>query len=324
MSVLEEKKSPRGVVDDIASDIALDHWTIRMAPASAVPYLKLARVDRPIGTWLLLLPCLWSMVLAQISTGHFDGRQSLYFTLLFAIGALFMRGAGCTLNDMADRDFDKQVARTAQRPLASGALSLRQATLFLGFQLSVGLVILVQFNFMTIAIAAGSLLLVAAYPFMKRITYWPQAWLGLTFNWGALVGWVAITSELDWPALTLYAGGVFWTLGYDTIYAHQDKHDDEVVGLKSTALKLGRHTRRALCFLYSLALLLFGGAALMVGAAPGFAAMALTLPAVHFIWQIKRLEIDDSTQCLKLFKSNAGLGVLWLLGLIFLAFTSNP
>ena len=206
-----------------------DGWIDQIAPHWSRGYLKLARLDRPIGTWLLLWPCLWSIALASpanTATPPYD------LLLLFALGAMVMRGAGCTYNDIVDRDFDAKVTRTALRPIPAGDVTIRQAWLFLGLQLLIGLVILLQFNLVTVGLGLASVLLVVTYPFMKRITYWPQAWLGLTFNWGALMGWTAVTGSLGWPAVALYAAGFCWTLGYDTIYAHQDKEDDALIGVK--------------------------------------------------------------------------------------------
>ena len=210
------------------SDIRTDHWTFRLSPARARPYLRLIRIDRPIGTWLLLFPCWWSLSLAAASEGRLPDWR---LALLFAAGAFIMRGAGCTFNDLADRDIDAKVARTAGRPIPSGQVSPRQAGLFLALQLLAGLLILLQLNGFTIWLGLASLALVFSYPFMKRITYWPQAWLGLTFNWGALMGWAAVTGGLGPAALLLYAAGIAWTLGYDTIYAHQDKEDDALIGV---------------------------------------------------------------------------------------------
>ena len=295
-----------------ASDIRRDHVSFRLTPSWLWPYLSLARIDRPIGTWLLLFPCWWSLALAAASHGQLP---PLLPALLFALGALVMRGAGCTYNDIVDRDFDARVARTASRPLPSGQVTLRQAWVFLGLQLLVGLIVLLQFNGFTIAIGAASLLLVAAYPFMKRITYWPQAWLGLTFNWGALVGWAALEGGLAWPPLLLYLGGLAWTLGYDTIYAHQDKEDDALIGVKSTALKLGARTKPWLVVFYGLALLLFAAAGLAAGLGWPFL-LGIAAVALHFVWQIQSLAIDDPAICLARFHSNRYVGWLLLAGIV--------
>ncbi|MEE8393943.1 MAG: 4-hydroxybenzoate octaprenyltransferase, partial [Rhodospirillales bacterium] len=245
-----------------ASDIPLGNWIDRFAPAAVRPYLRLARLDRPIGTWLLLLPCWWSVALA--GPGLAEGARLF---ALFAIGALIMRGAGCTLNDIVDRDFDARVQRTAGRPIPSGQVSVVKAFAFLAMELLGGLLVLVQFNGFAIAVGACSLGLVAVYPFVKRFTYWPQAVLGLTFNWGALLGWAAVKGDLGVPALALYGAGVLWTLGYDTIYAHQDKEDDLLIGIKSTALRLGANTRPFLFAFYGGALALIAAAGLLAGLA---------------------------------------------------------
>ena len=251
-----------------------DSWVLRAAPAALRPYLQLARVDRPIGTWLLLFPCWWSYGLALTTTGPLTAQpwQAWLPFAGFALGALVMRGAGCTINDLADREIDAKVARTATRPLPSGRVTLRQALGFLLIQLLIGLLVLVQFNGFTILVGLAAMALVVPYPFMKRITYWPQAWLGFTFNWGALVGWAAAHGALEAPALLLYAGGIAWTLGYDTIYAHQDKEDDALIGVRSSALRLGAATRPWLLVFYGLALVLFLAAGAAAGAAWPFLA----------------------------------------------------
>ncbi len=242
------------------AQLAGSSWIDRYPPAGLRPYLKLWRADKPIGAWLLLWPCWWSLALAAPG-GWPDAR----LLALFGIGAVVMRGAGCTVNDMVDRRIDARVARTRDRPLASGALSLVQAWGFLALLLVIGLVILLQFNRWAIALGAASLPLIALYPYMKRITDWPQAFLGLVFNWGALLGWTAATGALGWPAVALYAGCFAWTLGYDTIYAHQDKEDDAIVGVKSSALKLGAATRPWLFAFYGVAAALLALAGALAG-----------------------------------------------------------
>lgn len=298
-----------------ASDIATDDWIDRIVPAPARPYLRLARLDRPIGTWLLLIPCWWGTALATASVLGPDPVRSLQYALLFAIGSLVMRGAGCTWNDILDRDFDARVARTATRPIPSGAISVTQAVVFLAAQMLVGLAVLVFFNPFTIAVAISSLLLVALYPLMKRITYWPQAFLGVTFNWGALVGWAAVTESLALPALLLYAAGIAWTLGYDTIYAHQDKEDDALIGVKSTALKFGTKTRPWLWFFYALTVILlvaaFWAADLRWTAYPFLAYAAFQLAR-----QAATVDLDDPADCLAKFKSNRYAGLLVLAAML--------
>ncbi len=229
--------------------------------------------------------------------------------VLFGVGALVMRGAGCTYNDIIDRDFDARVARTAARPLPSGAIPLRRATLFLAAQLLTGLAVLVQMNTFAIGLGMASLMLVFSYPFMKRITFWPQLWLGLTFNWGALLGWTAVTGSLATPAVALYAAGLFWTLGYDTIYAHQDREDDLLIGVKSSALALGERTRPAVAVFYACSLILIAVAGLLAGLGSMFLA-GLGMAALHLAWQVATLNIHDSANCLTRFRSNRGYS--WL------------
>lgn len=295
-----------------ASDIRADHWVLRQAPAGARPYLRLARIDRPIGTWLLLFPCWWSLALATGAEGRWPDWRLM---VLFGLGALIMRSAGCIINDLADRDIDGRVARTAQRPIASGEIGIAQALAFLAALLLAGLIILLQLNGFAIALGAGSLLLVAAYPFMKRITYWPQAWLGLTFNWGALLGWAAMRGELNTPAFVLYAAGIAWTLGYDTIYAHQDKEDDVLVGVKSTALKFGAATKTWLTGFYGLTACLLALTIYAAGLAwPAY--LGVMAAAAHFAWQIQTLDIHDPANCLARFKANRFVGWLVLAGFV--------
>ncbi|NJO34333.1 MAG: 4-hydroxybenzoate octaprenyltransferase [Rhodospirillales bacterium] len=300
------------------SDIQVGDWIDRRLPAGWRPYARLARLDRPIGTWLLLFPCWWGFALA-LDSSHFTlAVQSLPQAgailgpvLLFAVGAIVMRGAGCTYNDIVDRDFDAKVARTALRPIPSGQVSVRQAILFLIAQLLVGLLILLAFNRFTILLGVLSLALIFTYPLMKRVTYWPQAVLGLTFNWGALMGYAAMTGTLSASAIALYAAGFFWTLGYDTIYAHQDKEDDALIGVKSSALRLGTATRRWVQGFYLATVLLFAAA----GALEGFALIyyvGLVPAAGHFWFQTRRLDIDDPARCLAIFKSNREAGILLL------------
>lgn len=293
-----------------ASDIRNESWLIRWAPAAVRPYLKLARIDRPIGTWLLLLPCWWALGLAS------DGYPDPWYVLLFALGALVMRGAGCTVNDLWDRDIDAKVARTAMRPIASGEIDLPKAFLFLAAQLLVGLVILLQFNGAAVLLGVLSLGLVAAYPLMKRFTYWPQAFLGLTFNWGALLAWAAVAGEIDAPAIWLYAGGFFWTLGYDTIYAHQDKEDDVLVGVKSSAIRLGAATKPAITVFYLIAVMCFLVAGGMADAHwPFFFCVLLALPM--YLWQVTTLKTNDPDNCLARFKANRDVGLLIAFGAFF-------
>jgi len=294
-----------------ASDIAAESWQFRLTPNAFRSYLTLARVDRPIGTWLLLLPCWWGLALA----GEGDIIQLLYFGVLFAVGAIVMRGAGCVWNDILDRNYDAQVARTAQRPIANGDVSVRTAALFMVGLAGVGLLVLIQFNGFTMVIAFAALVLVVLYPLMKRFTYWPQAWLGLTFNWGALVGWAAVNGSLEAQVYYLYAAGIFWTLGYDTIYAHQDKEDDALIGVRSTALLFADQTRIWLAGFYLTALAFFIATGLCAELNNLYYS-GLGFGALHFGWQIYRLNTDNPHNCLTTFKSNKWFGILITAALI--------
>ena len=291
------------------SDIRAGDWADRYAPPGFRPYIRLARLDRPIGTWLLLFPGWWSIAMAA---RHWP---DWWLLALFGIGAVAMRGAGCTLNDIADRGFDAQVARTRTRPIPSGAVSVRQAALFMALQLAAGAAVLASLSRTAVLLGFLVLLLIGTYPFMKRITYWPQFFLGLNFNWGALMGWAAVRDGLGAPALWLYLGGIAWTLGYDTIYAHQDKEDDALIGVKSAALALGARTRPFLFLFYAAAVALWGAA----GAADGIGApfwIALALTAAQFAWQAARVDTDDPADCLAKFKSNRLAGWLMLAGIV--------
>jgi len=297
---------------DRVPDALPGNWVDRLAPEAAKPYLRLARFDRPIGAWLLLFPAWWGQALAEHSLGR--PYPNLWYLVLFLIGAFVMRGAGCTYNDILDRDYDARVARTAARPIPSGQVSVSQAFAFLAALCLVGLLILLQFNLFTIVLGAASLALIAIYPFAKRFTFWPQLVLGLTFKWGALVGWAAVAGSLSLEALLLYAGSVLWTVGYDTIYAHQDKEDDALLGLKSTALRFGDATPRWLAALYAGAVLLWGAAGLLAGARIVFV-LTLVLAAAQLAWQVATLDIRDAGNCLARFKSNRLVGWLLFLGL---------
>ncbi len=290
-------------------DAVPGNWVAR-APGFARPYLRLMRADRPVGTWLLLIPCYWGLALA--AAAGYGGLHLLGYAALMSIGAYVMRGAGCAYNDIVDRDFDAQVQRTALRPIPAGQISVKQAWGFLVLLSFIGLAVLLQFNRTAILVGLASLALVAAYPFMKRITWWPQAWLGLTFNWGALVGYAAAAGKLDATAFALYAAGIFWTLFYDTIYAHQDTEDDALIGVKSTALRLGEKTRPALGFFFVMTLVLFALAGTLIHAHWAYY-LALLPGAAHFVWQLKHLDIHDNHICLSLFKSNRDAGLLLLL-----------
>jgi len=294
---------------DTFSDIVTDGWLERLVPPQWHPYMRLMRLDRPIGIWLLLLPGLWSI---SLTAGFWHG---LWYFLLFTLGAVIMRGAGCVVNDIIDRDYDGQVARTAGRPLASGEVSLPQAALFLAALLLVGFLILYTFNHFAFWLGVLSLLLVFPYPLMKRITYWPQLWLGFTFNWGALLGYAAVNGHLSIKPILLYAGGVFWTLGYDTIYALQDREDDVLAGVKSTALRFGDETPLWLMRFYSAALALFALAGLAAGLRWVFI-LGILAAGAHLAWQVRTLKMDDPEDCLAKFRSNRIFGLILLAAIL--------
>lgn len=281
----------------------------RFAPASLVPYLRLARVDRPIGFFLLAVPCFWSVAMAARSIG--EAYPDLWLLALFAIGAIAMRAAGCSYNDLIDRDIDAQVARTRLRPLPSGAISPRAAVLFMLALCLVGLAVLLSFNTLTIWLGLAVIPIVALYPFVKRFSNWAQLVLGLAFNWGALLGWTATLGRLDWPAIVLYGGAVLWTVGYDTIYAHQDREDDSLIGLKSTALKFGSATKPWLACFYAGAWLAIAFAGLMAHAGTAFV-FGMLVGAAQLVWQVKTLDIEDPENCLRRFRSNRDFGLIVL------------
>jgi 4-hydroxybenzoate polyprenyltransferase len=293
-------------------DAANDNWVDRWAPARLQPWLKLGRFDRPAGAWLLLLPG-WQGIALAASQAH--ALPGLMLLLKFAVGAFLMRAAGCAWNDILDRDVDAKVARTAARPIASGQISVKQALAFLAACSLASFAILLTMPPMAIGLGVGSLLLVAAYPLMKRITWWPQAWLGLTFNWGALLGYAAVTGVVALPCVLLYVSGIFWTLGYDTIYAIQDMEDDALAGVKSSARRLGPHIPRAVLVFYGLTAVFAFGAALAAGLGPVFLAFG-ALYALHLFDQARRVRIDDGVGALRLFKSNRAAGLILFLGLI--------
>jgi len=289
------------------------NWVDTRAPSWSRPYLRLSRFDRPIGSWLLLMPCWWSAALAAGIAGDF--RPLPVTIALFFVGAFVMRGAGCTWNDITDRDLDARVERTRSRPIPAGQVSVPQAAAFLVVQALIGLVVLLQFNRFAVMTGIASLVIVAVYPFMKRITWWPQIVLGLAFSWGALMGFAVTLGRIDATALVLYAGSIAWVIGYDTIYAHQDAEDDALIGIKSTALLFGARTRPALMVFYGLAVVLIG-AALMLAGARWPAWIGLAAFTAHLIWQIRRLEIGDPALCLRIFKSNRDAGLLLFAGLL--------
>ncbi len=292
---------------------ATGNWVDTHAPQWSRPYLRLSRLDRPIGSWLLLLPCWWSAALAA-AVAHDLGRLPLTLALFF-VGAFAMRGAGCTWNDITDRDLDAKVERTRSRPIPAGQVSVRQAVVFLVAQALIGLAVLLQFNRFAVITGIASLVIVAVYPFMKRITWWPQIVLGLAFSWGALMGFAVTLGRIDATALVLYAGAIAWVIGYDTIYAHQDAEDDALIGVKSTARLFGARTHLALVVFYAAAVVLIG-AALGLAGSQWPAGIGLAAFAGHLAWQIGRLEINDPALCLRIFKSNRDAGLLLFAGLL--------
>ncbi len=302
------------MVDTGYTDIRRQHWTQRFLPPAWRPYARLARWDRPIGIWLLLFPCWWSLAMAWDGTRASLPDLALKFAL-FAIGAIAMRGAGCTWNDILDRDFDARVERTRGRPIPAGEISVRAALIFLIAQSLIGLAVLLSFPLFAIVVGAASLLVVAIYPLMKRLTDWPQVVLGFAFNWGALLGWAVLRGEIGWPAVALYAGGIAWTLVYDTIYAMQDQRDDAIVGVRSTARRFAGSPLLWLSFFATITKLLFAVAIHLAGL--GWPAwLGLAAVAAHLIWQIATLKRDDPADCLAKFQSNRLIGWLLLLGLI--------
>jgi len=296
------------------TDIKSDGWIEQFLIAEARPYAYLLRLDRPIGTWLLLVPGWWAIMLAA---GGGPGINSfIFYTMaLFWFGAIVMRGAGCIINDLWDRKLDRQVERTKTRPLAAGTISEKQAFVCLAALLLTGLLILWQMSLVTVLLGFMVFPMIILYPLMKRWTWWPQAFLGLTFNFGALMGWAAVNDVISLTAVLLYAAGFFWTLGYDTIYAHQDKEDDMRVGIKSTALKFGDNSKNYVTIFYVMAMLLLVLAFYTAGA--GWLSVALlTLPAGHFAWQLKNWDSNDPENSLRIFKSNQDFGMLVLLAAI--------
>ncbi|MGV6811537.1 MAG: 4-hydroxybenzoate octaprenyltransferase [Brevirhabdus sp.] len=307
----DKSQAPEGQV----SDAVARNWVDTIAPAWTRPYLRLSRADRPIGTWLLLIPCWWGILLAALSDQTFS-RGDSWLMIACAAGAWLMRGAGCTWNDITDREFDARVARTRSRPIPSGQVSVKGAAIWMGVQALLAFAILLSFNTAAIILGIAALLPVAIYPFAKRFTWWPQVFLGIAFNWGALLGWVAHTGSLDWPPVVLYAAGIAWTLFYDTIYAHQDTEDDALIGVKSTARLFGDNTRPWLRGFMAAAVLLMALAIILAaGTATHVFALTLALAGAwafgwHMVWQMRRLVIDDASSCLRLFRSNRDAGLI--------------
>ncbi|WP_053239497.1 4-hydroxybenzoate octaprenyltransferase [Pleomorphomonas koreensis] len=303
--------------DIVIPDAKRGNWVDRLLPAPLKPYAQLARWDRPIGWWLLLLPCWWSLGLASGTAGQ--PYPSPWYALLFFIGAVAMRGAGCTYNDIVDRHIDAAVARTRARPIPSGRVSAKAAAAFLVLQALVGLAVLLQFDRFSIGLGFCSMVPVAVYPFMKRITHFPQAVLGLSFSWGGLMGWSVVFGRLDAPALLIYVAAILWTFAYDTIYAHQDREDDALIDLGSTARYFAETTPRLLTVCYGAAVLLLG-VAFYLADARIVAYVGLAAFARQLAWQVERFDADDGALCLKLFKSNRDAGLILTAGLVIDAF----
>ncbi|MFM9858617.1 4-hydroxybenzoate octaprenyltransferase [Pseudoxanthobacter sp. M-2] len=301
------------MTDRAVADADRGNWVDRWAPLSWRPYARLARLDRPIGWWLLLWPCWWSAALAAVAAGA--PYPNPWHLVLFLVGAIVMRGAGCTYNDVVDRDVDAQVTRTRSRPIPSGQVSAKRAFAFAVALSFVGLAVLLQFNLTTILVGAGSLVVVAAYPFAKRVTDWPQMVLGLAFSWGAFLGWTAVFGELALAPVALYLAAILWTIGYDTIYAHQDRRDDAIVGIRSTARLFGRYTKLSIGGLFVATVVALAVAFALVGAGwPAYVGLAAF--AVHLAWQVITLDEDDPARCLMLFRSNRIAGWMPFLGLV--------
>jgi 4-hydroxybenzoate polyprenyltransferase len=305
--------SAQAATPDKVADAPAGNWVDRHAPAFLRPFLRLSRADRPIGGWLLMWPCWWSAALVALHHGTAD--QALWHLFLFLVGAFVMRGTGCTLNDIVDRDIDGQVERTRSRPIPSGQVSTKAAVAWLGLQGLVGLAILLQFNAFAIGLGIASLAVVAVYPFMKRITSWPQAVLGLAFSWGALMGWATVTASLAWPAVLLFIGSVLWVIAYDTIYACQDKEDDAIVGVRSTALLFGEQARLAVGAFYAGCVVLIALALALNDASP-LSFLGLAGFAAHLAWQVMRFDHRDGARCLEVFRSNRNAGAILFGGLV--------
>jgi len=296
------------------------HWVYRFLPQALWPYAQLARWDRPVGWKLLLWPCWWSLAFVTVAGMTAQSLLPsllplLWYLVLFLIGAVAMRGAGCTYNDLVDHRLDSNVERTTSRPLPAGQVTRRQAWGFILVQSLAGLMVLLQFNGLTIVLGFASLGIVALYPFMKRVTDWPQLFLGLAFNWGALLGWTAVSNTIGWPPVLLYIGAVLWTIGYDTIYAHQDRKDDALIGIRSTARLFGKRTKPALSLLYA-AMLALTAAAFYLAQVPALAYSGLILAGMHMLYQIRVLDIEDGDECLRLFKASSHIGWLIFAGLV--------
>lgn len=315
--------TPPPQMPEAVADAPRGNWVDTYAPAIMRPYLRLSRADRPIGTWLLLIPCLWGLSLAAASTSL--RMWDLWILLGCAAGAFLMRGAGCTWNDITDRHIDAAVARTRSRPLPSGQVTVKQATIWMILQAALAATILFSYNWTSIALGIAALLPVLIYPFAKRFTWWPQAFLGIAFNWGALFAWTAHQGSLTLPPIVLYAAGIAWTLFYDTIYAHQDRDDDALIGVKSTARLFGTNTPQWLRGFLVATVSLSGIAVILALINAPVIAMALALAGVwafgwHLAWQLRRLNIDDPENCMRIFRSNRDAGLILALFLAAAAF----
>ncbi|RGP36752.1 4-hydroxybenzoate octaprenyltransferase [Pseudotabrizicola alkalilacus] len=316
----ETPEAENGDAPGIVADAPSDNWVDQFAPVPARPYLRLSRADRPIGTWLLLIPCLWGIALA--AAGDSYRMWDLWLALSCAAGAFLMRGAGCTWNDITDRRIDAKVSRTRSRPIPSGQVSVRQALVWMAVQAALAAVILFSYNGLAVKLGIASLALVAIYPFAKRFTWWPQVFLGLAFNWGAVLAWAAHAGTVPAAAIALYASGIAWTLFYDTIYAHQDREDDALIGVKSTARLFGSHTRWWLRLFLVITVLLMALAVLLV-MVPKHDPLQLVVALAgvwafgwHMVRQMTRLDVDNPASCLTEFRSNRDAG---LIAALFLA-----
>jgi 4-hydroxybenzoate polyprenyltransferase len=308
--------SPQASPGSVA-DAPKGNWVDSFAPDWLKPYARLARWDRPIGFWLLFWPCAFSLALASLKAPAlgFDWRA----LLLCLVGAVAMRGAGCTFNDIVDADLDTRVARTRSRPIPSGQVTKRRALAFLVLQALVGLAVLLQFNLLTVGLGVGSLVLVAIYPFMKRVTWWPQLFLGLAFSWGALIGWTAEMSAISLPPLLLYLGSILWVIGYDTIYALQDIEDDALIGVKSTARLFGARVKQAIGVFYVLAIVCWFAACMLLGAGLVGTA-ALVVPAGILAWQVASLDSAAPGNALVRFRANHWVGLALTLAILLEAY----
>ncbi|MEI4473022.1 4-hydroxybenzoate octaprenyltransferase [Frigidibacter sp. MR17.24] len=315
----QQRGATAGTTGTVADAVG-GNWVDRLAPAWSRPWLRLSRADRPAGTWLLLIPCWWGLPLAMATDA--PRAADIWFCLSMAVGAFLMRGAGCTWNDITDRHYDAAVARTRSRPIPSGQVTAKGAAVWMAIQALVACAILVTYNGFAIALGVASLIPVAVYPFAKRFTWWPQVFLGIAFNWGALMGWAAHEGGLGWPPVLLWLAGIAWTLFYDTIYAHQDKEDDALIGVKSTARLFAENTKRWLS-LFLVATVALMTLAIVVALAPLGAPLQMVVALVgpwamgwHMVWQLTRLDIDDPDTCLALFRVNRDTG---LIAALFLA-----